>query len=164
MSQFDHVSDDQSALANQLVRDLKRGKLSKARAPRKRLEAELQQQCDDVLGYDGWRIIVTDPPRLRGLGVIEKGIPDRLYIRYVGLGLAPSPQVCTKAMRSISEVLWIEWKKPGGTPSTHQVLWKMAEQARGALVWTAGIDFPATLDGFILFYRTSGLARLGSWV
>lgn len=158
MSQFDHASDDQSTLANKLVMDLKRTKALKPRKPRKRLEAELQEQCDGLLGYDGWRIVVTDPPHLRGLGVIEKGIPDRLYIRYVGLGLCKTPQICTPVERSLSEVLWIEWKKPGGTPSTNQVLWKIAERARGALVWTAGIDFPATLEGFKAFYRDSGMA------
>ncbi len=46
-------------------------------------EAQIQQAADDFLALDGWRKIVTDPPHMRGLGVSEKGIADRLYLRYL---------------------------------------------------------------------------------
>lgn len=114
--------------------------------PRKRPEAELQKQADNFLGWDGWRVIVTDPPRLRGLGVIEKGIPDRLYLRY-------------DAYSAEGQILWIEWKSKGGKHSQDQRLWRLAERARLALVWVAKEDFEPDYDSFVAFYRKSGLLR-----
>lgn len=120
--------------------------------PRKRPEVELQKQADDFLGWDGWRVIVTDPPRLRGLGVIEKGIPDRLYIRYHAEALAiGNAQAC--------DVLWVEWKAKGGHHALTQLNWRMGERRRGALVWVAKEDFEPDYDSFVAFYRKSGLLR-----
>lgn len=123
--------------------------------PRKRPEAELQKQADDFLSWDGWRAIVTDPPRLRGLGVIEKGIPDRLYLRYEG----DSEQEFHNWAQCISQALWIEWKAKGGQHGVDQIRWRKAERARGALVWVAREDFEPDYDSFVAFYRKSGLLR-----
>lgn len=140
--------------------------MSRAKLPDKLLapsERDIERACSDLLKYDGWRAIVTDPPQLRGLGVSEKGIPDRLYIRYMystpapNLVAAASPS--DKARAQCVEVLWVEWKRPGGKASDHQKAWHVAERARGALVWCAGKDFPATVDGFLEHYRKSGLNR-----
>jgi hypothetical protein len=130
-------------------------------------EAHIQQAGDDLLALDGWRKIVTDPPQLRGLGVSEKGIPDRLYMRYKpnpyerhhdrevpgGFG-GWDPVVPCQA-----EALWIEWKRKGGKAALHQKAWHQAERARGALVWVSGEDFPATIEGFEAHYLASGLNR-----
>ena len=41
----------------------------------------------------------------------------------------------------------------------HQVAWHQRERARGALTLLAGVDFPATIEGFAEWYRASGLMR-----
>ena len=119
-------------------------------------EAQIQKQIDDFLELDGWRIIRTDLPHLRGLGVQEKGIPDRLYVRYIPT-LIPNP--CVRYL-AVSEVLWIEHKKPRGRLSDRQKAWHAAERARGALVIVAGQDFHPSLDSFCQWYGQSGLQRV----
>ncbi len=127
-------------------------------------EASIQRTCTEWLALDGWRAIVTDPPHMRGLGVTEKGIPDRLYIRYDGraqiwkdqdkeMGL-PFNNSC-----HVGEILWIEWKKKGGKSALHQLAWHAKERVRGALIWVAGVDFPASIEGFQKFYRNHHLRR-----
>lgn len=122
--------------------------------PRRRLEKQLQDTCTAFLELDDWRTIKTDLEHLRGLGVQEPGMCDRLYIRYgsergrLGVNLD-----------GLAEVLWIEWKKRGGKAAQHQKDWHARERARGALVLVADVDFPATTDGFDEWYSTSGLKR-----
>ncbi len=137
------------------------------RKPKGPSEAQIQQACDDFLALDGWRKIVTDPPHMRGLGVSEKGIPDRLYLRYRpepyerhhgrevpgGFGGWDPVTPCQ------AEALWIEWKKKGGKAALHQKTWHAAELMRGALIWVAGETFPATIEGFQAYYMDSGLNR-----
>ena len=118
-------------------------------------EAQIQKQIDDFLELDGWRIIRTDLPHLRGLGVQEKGIPDRLYLRYRG----PVSRFFDLGM-GFGSILWIEHKKPRGRLSEHQKAWRRHERASGALVIVAGEDFPASLDGFHAWYKKSGLQRV----
>lgn len=115
-------------------------------------ERTLQETASDFLGLDGWRRIRTDLPHLRGLGVQERGIADDLYIRYAGASSGERVSRC-------DEILWIEWKAPNGVTAQHQLAWHEAERARGALTWIAGIDFPATIEGFQTHYFHSGLAR-----
>lgn len=119
-------------------------------------ESAIQSACDDLLSLDGWRILKTDLPHLRGLGVQERGMPDRCYIRYRFAG-NNVPTNYTSIV--ISEVLWIEWKKRGGKTAQNQKDWIEPERARGALVIVAGEDFPASVDGFLDWYNGSGLAR-----
>lgn len=119
-------------------------------------ERDIERACSDLLSHDGWRAIVTDPPQLRGLGVSEKGIPDRLYLRYK---LSPNQEKLADLYRPWCEVLWCEWKRSGGKASDNQKAWHVLERKRGALVWVAGVDFPATHEGFLEHYRKSGLNR-----
>jgi hypothetical protein len=114
-------------------------------------ERHIQETCTEWMALDGWRTIITDPPHLRGLGVTEKGIPDRLHLRYLK-GMAFKP--------AAADVLWIEWKKKGGKAMAHQRTWIETERIRGALVWLAGEDFPASIEGFQAWYRKSGLMRI----
>jgi hypothetical protein len=121
-------------------------------------EAHIQCQITDFLALDGWRRLKTDPcsDRARGKGFGEKGMCDVLYIRYEERdgngGLTP-------LANSHAQVLWIEHKKVGGKVSAHQEAWHRAERARGALVVVATKDFEPSLDGFLLWYRRSGLLR-----
>ncbi len=122
------------------------------RKPKGPSEAQIQQACDDFMALDGWRKIVTDPPHMRGLGVSEKGIPDRLYIRY----LYPPPAANA---HDRAQLLWCEWKRRGGKAALHQKSWHAAERALGAEVLVAGETFPATIEGFTAWYLASGLNR-----
>lgn len=112
------------------------------RTPRTHPERDLERAGSRILQLDGWRLLKTDPvsDRRRGKGFGEIGMADCLYIRY------------WSDTRSTATVLWIEWKAPGGQATAAQRLWIAAERARGALVWLAGADFPASLGGFLDHY------------
>jgi hypothetical protein len=141
--------------------------LSKTDTGRKYLsEKHIQATCSDWLALDGWRLIRTDLPHLRGLGVSELGIADSLYIRY---GF-PNETYFATAL-----VMWVEWKRIKRTElkhagftgfregptkkSKHQADWHDKERARGALTLIAGEDFPASIEGFCEWYAASGLQR-----
>ncbi len=115
-------------------------------------ESNIQGACRGWMALDGWRLIKTDLPQLRGMGVQEKGMADDLFIRYGGflLGFVNTPA---------SEVIWIEWKSKTGVHGEKQKEWQQAERARGALVWVAKQDFEPTIEGFQDHYRKSGLMR-----
>jgi len=121
------------------------------------LEKDLERTCSDFLAWDGWRTLKTDPVSRRewGKGFGEKGMADRLYIRYWP----------TQTCGGLAQVLWIEWKRmwPGRKVATkaqaNQLDWILAERARGALVLLAGVDFEATFEAFKAWYAASGLQR-----
>lgn len=121
--------------------------------PRAHPERDLEKACSDLLQFDGWRLLKTDPvsDRGRGKGFGEVGMADCLYIRY------RCEDFQCRASRV--ELIWIEWKSETGKTTHHQRLWHAAERARGALTLIAGQDFPATTDGFLGWYRGSGLMR-----
>lgn len=132
-------------------------------------ERSIQEACCDLLALDGWRRIRTDLPHLRGLGVSERGIADDLFLRYVFgeemkaiSGLRKRgfriPQ-CDEPRREDAQVLFIEWKRKTGKAMQHQHDWHQAERARGALTLIAGIDFVASVEGFMAWYEKSGLMR-----
>ncbi len=120
----------------------------------------IEAECTKLLEADGWRSLRTDPvsDRGRGKGFGEKGMCDHLYIRYQktiksinGVG---SLSFCGEA-----QILWIEFKSASGKPKKHQIEWNDKERARGAVTWIAGVDFPASIEGFKAYYRASGLNR-----
>ena len=114
-------------------------------------------------------MLVTDPvsDKSRGKGFGEKGMADRLYIRYCN---SANPNVkpwgTNRAMYDpLAEIIWVEWKRTvrgRATKATqHQLDWHRDERARGALTLIAGEDFPATIEGFCAWYNASGLQRNG---
>ncbi len=115
--------------------------------PAKVSEADIERTCTEILEWDGWRALKTDPcsDRERGKGFGEVGMADHLYVRYV------------KTSMCLAEVLWVEWKSLHGKPSAKQVLWHRKERARGALTLIAGVDFPGSIEGFREWYAKSGL-------
>lgn len=125
------------------------------RRGRRLSEADLERYGTDLLALDGWRTLKTDPvsDKSRGKGFGEKGMADRLYLRY---GYLPSTRYEGLAL---AEVLWIEWKRRGGRAEPHQQAWHAVERARGALVLLAGDHFEASPEGFLAWYRASGLMR-----
>jgi len=136
-------------------------------------EAAIARTCSDILILDGWRMLITDPvsDKARGKGFGELGMADRLYIRYFFADEVSNPHrlpASRKTQRdcATTQVLWIEWKrtlrgKPT-KPTPQQIAWHAAERARGALTLIAGVDFPATIEGFRAWYAQSGLARTGT--
>ena len=124
-------------------------------------ERDIQETCSEFLVLDGWRRVRTDLPRLRGMGVQEKGMADDLYIRYAGPSRKPEPHdTRVNALHlSASDVLWIEWKRRTGKVAARQHAWHAAERTRGALTLIAGIDFTADISGFYAWYFASGLNR-----
>lgn len=122
-------------------------------------ERTIQESCSQFLALDGWRRIRTDLPNLRGLGVQERGIADDLYLRYCGpIREEVYPGDWDKT-RVATNILWIEWKRKTGKAMAHQKAWHYAERARGALTLIAGIDFTASVEGFVNWYEQSGLQR-----
>ena len=113
-------------------------------------ESLIEGECCKLLAEDGWRILKTDPvsDRGRGKGFGEPGMADTLCLRY--------------GRQSAScEVLWLEWKAPGGRVKKRQLDWHTKERARGAKTAIAGVDFVASVQGFRSWYSASGLARAG---
>jgi hypothetical protein len=119
-------------------------------------EADLERAVRDFLALDGWRALKTDPVSRRewGKGFGELGIADALYIRYgwaqsqVMLPVMPWPNSCGSS-----------GKRPTRRAALHQLAWHAREQARGALALIAGVDFLATFEGFLGWYKNSGLQR-----
>lgn len=119
-------------------------------------ERDIQKAGREFLALDDWRLIITDNPRVRGLAVQEKGMGDDWFIRYNPVSYLLPIQ---DARRSDADVINIEWKRRTGKAMAHQMDWHERERARGALTWIAGIDFAASIEGFIEKYMESGLAR-----
>jgi len=119
-------------------------------------EADIERTCTELLELDGWRSFKMEENfserKMKRTG--EKGMPDRLYLRY---NWAYEFRVTYR--RVIADVLWIEWKANGGKPSLAQRNWIAAETKRGAMVLLAGTNFPASIEGFKEWYRNSGLMR-----
>jgi len=117
-------------------------------------EKHLAEACSQVLELDGWRRLRTDPVSRRewGKGFGELGMADDLYIRYNDV-----------FRNCVAEVMWIEWKRLRGKKATkaaqHQKDWHVLERKRGAVTLIAGENFIATFDGFLAWYRASGLMR-----
>ena len=135
------------------------------------LESDIARTCSDLLQADGWRMVITDPvsDKSRGKGFGEKGMADRMYIRYgftqpgfLNMGIRNA----NVYHRSKAEVMFIEWKRTVRGKATkatpHQLDWHRDERARGALTLIAGIDFEATIEGFCAWYNASGLQRNGA--
>ncbi len=118
-------------------------------------EHMIEAECTRLLEQDGWRALRTDPvsDRGRGKGFGEKGMADHLYIRYGNATCG----VATDGSNDV--VMWIEFKSAKGKPAKHQTEWHTKERARGALTLIAGEDFPASVAGFVEWYRKSGLNR-----
>ncbi len=120
-------------------------------------EHMIEAECTRLLERDGWRALRTDPvsDRGRGKGFGELGMPDHLYIRYEPV----NPGEEMDSFSASTETMWIEFKSAKGKPAKHQIEWHTKERARGALTWIAGVDFPASVAGFVEHYRKSGLNR-----
>src|SRR5882724_2039384 len=110
-------------------------------------EASLVLGITQLLELDDWRALRTEYAvnEHSGKPVLEVGMCDYLYLRY---GEPPA-----------AEVMWLEHKAVDGRVATEQRVWHVCERRRGALVLVAGIDFEATLPGWVKFYADSGLCR-----
>jgi hypothetical protein len=101
---------------------------------------------------------------MRAAGVGETGMPDYQFVRYLaGAEIIVEPDSGGK-IRAIlkapaSEVLWIEFKRPGEKPRADQLAWHERERARGALVMVVGDSTGDWWGEFKEWYKTSGLQR-----
>jgi len=123
-------------------------------------EFHIADTCSDWLALDGWRRLNTNPvsDRSRAKGFGELGMADDLYIRY-RYSVEDTDPTYAGWDRECADVMWVEWKKPGGKVSPHQKAWHLAERGRGALVVVATEDFLPSIEGFQVWYRASGLMR-----
>lgn len=123
----------------------------------------IEAECTRILEQDGWRALRTDPvsDKSRGKGFGEVGMADHLYIRHGQWNhmFPDSVNLAKPYAVAASETLWIEFKSAKGKPAKHQIDWHTKERARGALTLIAGVDFPASVEGFVEWYGKSGLKR-----
>ena len=145
---------------------------AKSTALPKLREKDIARTCCDYLLLDGWRILNCEPMSRReyGKGFGEKGMADTLAIRYAFPRLKDVRSAHTleedrrnphdtPLHRSYADVMWIEWKRSDGRAAPHQKTWHDSERSRGALTLIAGEDFEASIDGFLSWYKASGLNR-----
>lgn len=125
--------------------------------------SELDIECAivDLLALDDWRCFKMEHQfsEKKRKSVGENGMPDRLCIRY---GFCQ--YVEDGPAQRAAEVIWLELKrldKRGKSTKVaqHQKDWHTLERKRGGLVLVAGQDFPASIEGFKEWYKTSGLMR-----
>jgi hypothetical protein len=129
-------------------------------------EKEIQRTITDLLWAEGWRVFEFEQQwsEKKRKTVGEAGMPDVMAIRYrAGERLDPISILASRIV-PLDQIIWIELKRLNrrGTatkPSQKQTDWHRAERARGALTLIAGIDFPATIEGFREWYAASGLMR-----
>lgn len=161
-----------------------------------KVERALEKACSDLIAYDGWIALKTDPQSERGFvkrvmaklekhptlyrgfdeirsvlasctrdgGFGEPGMADVQYRRYTygeldEHGLRFDRPASTPECRALTQLMWIEWKRPGEKLKDHQKLWHRDEEIRGGLTVKAGVDFEASIEGFLTWYRSSGLMR-----
>jgi hypothetical protein len=123
-------------------------------------ESDIQRTITECLQLDGWRAIRTDPvsDRARGKGFGEVGMPDHLYLRYGLPSLRRNFSGHPPEIQSSGQILWIEFKRPGQSPTPAQLGWHAVERERGALVLVVGTE-PTWWEDFKAWYAGSGLQR-----
>ncbi len=121
------------------------------------LEKNINSGIRTILELDGWHVFMMETVSRAEWGKFtgEPGMPDILAIRYIVDSLLHS----FNDLQAMSEVLWIEGKRPYGIVAGNQRIWHAVERKRGALVWVGGEDFEASVDGFLEKYKASGLCR-----
>lgn len=105
--------------------------------PFKLTEAQIVRQVRDFLEYRGWRALrmqsaLVGRPQGGAFRVGEKGMADYLFLLYRNWDVGgQDPLSWCSAL-----VVWIEFKRPGKTPTPDQTQWMVEETARGAHVLT----------------------------
>lgn len=122
------------------------------------LEADIERAIVDYLALDGWvcRKMEQNFSERKKKVVGQRGMADQLCVRYGPTSGTPS--LCVERAM-YTQVMWLELKRRTGKAMAHQKAWHEAERARGALTLIAGIDFEASISGFMTWYRASGLRR-----
>jgi hypothetical protein len=108
-------------------------------------ESQIQKACEDILRAHRWRILRFEQNySVRKRKVVgERGMPDVLAMRYY--------------RGTTTQSVWIEFKTPKGKPSDIQLRWHATERLLGAFTAIAGLDFPATIEGFEIWAKKNGL-------
>lgn len=159
-------------LMNQAPQKLDRA-LRTVTTPPAPLERDIENSFDKAMIIDHWRPMKQEQnfSERKKKSTGEPGMCDKLYLRYL-YGHDPANALsCTCGMKegcACCQVLWIEWKRiivrPGrkdkaSKRSAEQATWQERERNRGALVWSAGTHFEASVAGAAKHYLESGLCR-----
>lgn len=133
-------------------------------------EADIERTITDFLIAEGWRVFHMEQQwsEKKRKTVGERNMPDVLAIRYWAGKVGRIPQLHDQRVNALllasgNEVLWLELKRLIGKkvtkPAQGQLDWHREERFRGALTLIAGVDFRASIEGFMDWYKNSGLAR-----
>jgi hypothetical protein len=153
------------AQLNALLRQGRTNPQAAKKAERGLYEADIETAIVGAMMLDGWRPLKQEYnfDTVKKLTLGEPGMCDHLFLRpwtgAINQIAKPAP------FESWVQILWWEFKaskrrrKRREFLSTDQVLWIEAERRKGFLVWIAGIDHEATIDGAAQHYLDSGLAR-----
>lgn len=140
---------------------------SAKRAALGQYEADIETTIVRAMQLDGWRPFKMEYSfdQVKKLTLGEPGMCDHLFLRPDEPDDRPLLSVDPDIFAPTCQVLWWEFKagkrrrKRKEFLSRDQVLWTDAEKRAGFLVWIAGIDHEATVDGAAQHYLDSGLAR-----
>jgi hypothetical protein len=160
------VNLTEAQLRNLLKQAPKNGQAAK-KLERSLYESQIETTIVDAMERDGWRAFKMEYnfDTVKKITLGEPGMCDHLFIRYASRDAGVLAAMLTSTQFAKAEVLWWEFKasakrrKRREYLSVDQTFWIQAEKAKGALVWIAGIDHEATIDGAAQHYLDSGLAR-----
>jgi hypothetical protein len=131
-------------------------------------ESEIEKAIVQAMVLDGWRPFKMEEnfSERKKKKTGEPGMCDHLFLRY--RWRAQFNPAANLGPEAIAEVLWWEFKRIRRRPGRRdkatgldndQIDWIVTERTRGALVWIAGVDHEATVEGAAQHYLDSGLAR-----
>ncbi len=159
-------------LSERQLRELMRQAPTNAQAAKKaarvEYEAEIETTIVSAMVSDGWRPFKMEYnfDTVKKLTLGEAGMCDHLFLRPKPiLRLQPLIEGDIELPEGFIQGLWWEFKaskrrrKRKEFLSRDQVLWTDCEKRAGFLVWIAGIDHEATIDGAAQHYLDSGLCR-----
>lgn len=156
------------AQLKQLLRQAPTNSQAAKKAERGLYEADIETAIVGAMILDGWRALKQEYSfdRIKKLTLGEPGMCDHLFLRAKPiLRLQPLIPGDIELPPGFIQGLWWEFKaskrrrKRKEFLSPDQVLWTNCEIKAGFLVWIAGIDHEATIDGAAQHYLDSGLAR-----
>jgi hypothetical protein len=137
-------------------------------AARGQYEADIETTIVRAMQLDGWRSLKQEYSfdTVKKLTLGEPGMCDHLFLRPKPiLRLEPLIAGDIELPMGWIQGIWWEFKaskrrrKRKEFLSRDQVLWTDCEKRAGFLVWIAGIDHEATIDGAAQHYLDSGFCR-----
>lgn len=130
-------------------------------------ESEIETTIVAAMQQDGWRAFKMQYSfdQVKKLTLGEPGMADHLFLRPLPAYAIEVAQNLCWLTGATGQILWWEFKaskkrrRRAEYLSHDQVQWQQLARAQGFLIWSAGIDHEATIDGAAQHYLDSGLAR-----